>query len=133
MRKKIKQIYGWKAKKKNDPSKSSKTKVQIGEEKEIYFIIFYQRKQKENQEELVFSEDCDIFPQIILYKEVKINDNKYAYKIVFKFKNIGGKKHVTLSFFIGKEEYKYIIIMEKIDNIFVYDIKLEKAINIWKI
>jgi len=68
-----------KPKKKKDSSKSSKIKVQTGEEKEIYFIIFYQRKEKENEKELVFSEDSDISPQIILSKEIKIND-KYVYK-----------------------------------------------------
>ena len=81
-----------KPKKKKDSSKSSKTKIQIGEEKEIYFIIFYQRKQKENPKELVFSEDSDITPQNILIKEIKTKNDKYVYKKVFKFKNIDGKK-----------------------------------------
>jgi len=87
-----------KPKKKKDSSKSSKTK-----EKDIYFIIFYQRKQKENENELVFSKDCDISPQIILNKDIKLNNNKYAYKKVFKFKNISGKKNVKLAISFGEE------------------------------
>ena len=81
-----------KPKKKKEPSNSSKTKAQKGGEKDIYFIIFYQRKGKENENELVFSEDCDVSPQIILSKEIKINNGKYVYKKVLKFKNTGGKK-----------------------------------------
>ena len=116
-----------KPKKKKDSSKSSKTKIQIGEEKEIYFIIFYQRKQKENPKELVFSEDSDITPQNILIKEIKTKNDKYVYKKVFKFKNIDGKKNVKLSFFFGEEEYKYIITFEIKDKVFVYDVILEKG------
>ena len=116
-----------KPKKKKDSSKSSKTKIQIGEEKEIYFIIFYQRKQKENPKELVFSEDSDITPQNILIKEIKTKNDKYVFQKVFKFKNIDGKKNVKLSFFFGEEEYKYIITFEIKDKVFVYDVILEKG------
>ena len=37
--------------------KTSESKLQKIEEKELYFIIYYQRKQKENPEEIIFSEE----------------------------------------------------------------------------
>ena len=69
-------------KKKEDTTKSGKSKQPKVEEKEVYFIILHQRKQKENPKELFFSEDCDRIPQAILTKEVKTSTNKYAYKKV---------------------------------------------------
>ena len=114
-------------KKKEDNSKSGKSKQPKVEEKEIYFIILYQRKQKENPKELFFSEDCDSIPQAILTKEVKTSTNKYAYKKVFKYKNKVGKKNVELIFFFGQEDYKYIITLEVKDKTFIYDVKLKKG------
>ena len=111
-------------KKKEDNSKSGESKQPKVEEKEIYFIILYQRKQKENPKELFFSEDCDSIPQAILTKEVKTSTNKYAYKKVLKYKNKGEKE---LVFFFGQEDYKYIITFEVIDKTFIYDVKLEKG------
>ena len=113
-----------KPKKKKDSSKSGKSKQPKGEEKEVYFIIYYQRKEKENPKELAFSESCDSIPQAILIKEVKTSTNKYAYKKVFKYKNKGGKE---LIFFFGEEEDKYIITLEVKDKTFIYDVKLEKG------
>ena len=86
--------------KKKDSSKSGKSKQPKGEEKEVYFIIYYQRKQKENPKELFFSEDCDSIPRAILTKEVKTSTNKYAYKKVYKYKNKGEKE---LVFFLDKK------------------------------
>ena len=57
---------GEKIKKSKKVNKSSKIKIEKGEEKEIFFIIFFQRKEKENTNVLVFSEDCDILPTIII-------------------------------------------------------------------
>ena len=111
-------------KKKEDNSKSGKSKQPKVKEKEVYFIIYYQRKQKENPKELFFSEDCDSIPQAILTKEVKTSTNKYAYKKVYKYKNKGEKE---LVFFFGQEDYKYIITFEVIDKTFIYDVKLEKG------
>ena len=71
-----------KPKKKKDSSKSGKSKQPKGEEKEVYFIIYYQRKQKENPREITFSENCDSIPQTILTKEIKTSTNKFAYKKV---------------------------------------------------
>ena len=113
-----------KPKKKKDSSKSGKSKQPKGEEKEVYFIIYYQRKQKENPKEIAFSENCNSIPKAILTKDVKTSTNKYAYKKVFKYKNKGEKE---LVFFFGQEEDKYIITFEAIDKTFIYDVKLEKG------
>ena len=110
--------------KKKDSSKSGKSKQPKGEEKEVYFIIYYQRKQKENPKEIAFSESCDSIPQAILTKEIKTSSNKYAYKKVYKYKNKGGKE---LIFFFGEEEDKYIISFDVKDKTFIYDVKLEKG------
>lgn len=75
--------------KKSKKNNSSKSK---GEEREIYFMIYYQRNQKENQSDFTFSEECDISPTKILDKEVKTSNDKYIYKKVFKFKNTGSNK-----------------------------------------
>lgn len=69
-----------KTKDKKESSKSSKSKSQKGEEKDIYFIISYTLDKKEDPKELCFSNDCETTPQTILTKEVKTNNNKYAYK-----------------------------------------------------
>jgi len=114
------------SKKKKEPKKPNKNKTENAEEKEIYFMIFYPRNQKEKQSDFHFSKDCNISPKIILNKEVKTDNNKYIYKKVFKFKNIGGKKQIELIFFIGEED-KYIIKLEIKGNIFIYDVDLKKG------
>ena len=115
-----------KSKKKKDPKKANKDKKDNVEEKEIYFMIFYPRNQKENQSDFQFSKDCDVSPKIILNKEEKTDNNKYTYKKVFKFKNIGGNKKIKLIFFIGEED-KYIIKFDIKNNIFIYDVDLKKG------
>ena len=72
--------------KKSKKSTKSKSKSEKGEEKDIYFIIYYQRKQKENENDLVFPEENIIKPTTILPKEIKTSNNKFAYKKVFKFR-----------------------------------------------
>lgn len=114
------------SKKKKEPKKPNKNKTENAEEKEIYFMIFYPRNQKENQKDFYFSKDCNISPKIILNKEIKTYNNKYRYKKVFKFKNIGGKEQIELIFFIGEED-KYIIKLEIKGNIFIYDVDLKKG------
>ena len=96
-----------KSKNKKDPKKANKNKTENVEEKEIYFMIFYPRNQKENQSNFKFSKESDVSPKNILNKEVKTDNNKYTYKKVFKFKNIGNSKKIELIFFIGEED-KYI-------------------------
>ena len=116
-----------KTKDKKESSKSSKSKSQKGEEKDIYFIISYILKKEENLKELAFSKECEATPQIILNKIVKTNNNKYAYKKVFKYKNIGGKKNVELVYYYGEELDKYIITLEIKDKTFVYDVDFKKG------
>ena len=112
--------------KKNKKSNKSKTKSEKGEEKDIYFIIFYQLKQKENEGDLVFPEESEIKPKTILKKEIKTSNNKFVYKKVFKFKNIGAKKKEQLIFFIGEDD-KYIINLELKEKSFIYDVDLKKG------
>ena len=76
---------------------------------------------------MAFSKECDAIPQIILTKEIKTNNNKYAYLKVFKYKNIGGKKKVELVYYYGEELEKYIITIEIKDKTFVYDVALKKG------
>ena len=112
--------------KKSKKSNKSKTKSEKGEEKDIYFIIFYQLKQKENEGDLVFPEESEIKPKTILKKEIKTSNNKFVYKKVFKFKNIGAKKKEQLIFFIGEDD-KYIINLELKEKSFIYDVDLKKG------
>ena len=116
-----------KSKDKKESSKSSKSKLEKEEEKNIYFIISYTLKKKEEPKELVFSKECESTPQIILTKEIKTNNNKYAYLKVFKYKNIGGKKNVELVYYYGEELEKYIITLEIKDKTFVYDVASKKG------
>ena len=76
-----------KTKDKKGSSKSSKTKTEKGEEKDIYFIIKYKLNRKE-PDNLNFSDECESIPKIILNKEIPTNNNKYAYKKVFKYKEM---------------------------------------------
>jgi len=116
-----------KPKKKKDISKTAKSKQTKGEDKDLYFIIYYQRKQKENPEDLIFSEDCDSIPQVILTKEVKTSTNEYAYKKVYKYKKECGKKNVELIFFFQQEDNKYFINFKVKEETFIYDVELKKG------
>ena len=104
--------------------KTSESKLQKIEEKELYFIIYYQRKQKENPEEIIFSEECVHAPQAIFIKEIKTDNNKFTYKKVFKYKNNEEKKNVELVFFFGEKKEKYIINFEINNKTFIYDVDL---------
>ena len=60
-------------------------------------------------------------------EEIKTNNNKYIYKKVFKYKNVGGKKKIQLNFFYGNEDYNYMISFEVKEKTFIYDIELKKG------
>jgi hypothetical protein len=105
----------------------SKKKTQKGEEKDIYFIIYYILNKKEDPKEITFSKECEGSPNVILTKEVKTKNNKYAYKKVFKYKNIGGKKDVELIYYYGEGLDKYIINLKTKDKTFVYDVDFKKG------
>ena len=115
-----------KTKDKKASSKSSKPKPEKGEEKDIYFIITYKLNKKE-PDNLNFSEECESIPEIILNKEIETNNNKYAYKKVFKYKNVGAKKKVQLDFFYEKEIDKYMISFEVKEKTFIYDVQFKKG------
>ena len=87
-------------------------------------MIFYLRIQKENPSDFVFSKDNDILPNIIFNKEIKISDNRFVYRKVFKLKNIGSKNNTKIIFFIGEED-KYIINLEIKKQYFIYDVDLK--------
>ena len=87
-----------KTEKKNEISKSGKTKREKGKgkEKDIYFIITYTLNKKEELNNLIITDECESSPNItiILNKETKTDNNKYTYIKVFKYKNIGAKKYL---------------------------------------
>ena len=116
-----------KTKDKKESSKSSKSKTPKGEEKDIYFIITYKLKKKEPLEKLAFSKECESKPDIILNKEIQTNNNKYAYKKVFKYKNIGAKKSTKLVFYYGEELDKYMISLDIKEKTFIYDVEFLKG------
>ena len=99
--------------------------------KEIYFIIFYLRNQRENSNDFVFSNENNNLPTIIFNKEIKISDNRFTYRKVFKIKNVWGKKNAEIIFFIGQED-KYIINLEIQEKTFIYDVNLKIGHKIWK-
>ena len=105
---------------------SSKIESQKEVKKEIYFIIFYSRDQKENPKDLVFCEECKIIPKIILSKEIRINKDKIAFKKVLKFNNTEDQKKAEFSFFLGQEKDKYFITFEIECKTFIYDVVLQK-------
>ena len=108
---------------KNEPSNK---KVE-GEEKDIYFMILYPRKQQEKDNEFVFAEK-GIIPKNI-YKDEIQQENEYFYKKVFKF-NGKTKKKYSIEFDIDKDNY--IIFFEVKENSFVYDVELKKGNKILK-
>ena len=105
----------------------SKKKPQKGKEKDIYFIIYFILNKKEDPKEIAFSKECEESPNVILAKEVKTKNNKYAYKKVFKYKNIDGKKDVELIYYYGEGLDKYIINLKAKDKTFVYDVDFKKG------
>ena len=111
---------------KEDSKENSKKEHLKGEEKEIYFIIFYKSEQKENPKDMVFCQECKIFPKIILNKEIKKENTKFVYKKVLKFKNCEGKQNAEFSFYLGQGEDKYFISFEIESKTFIYDIFLKK-------
>ena len=96
------------------------------EERDIYFIIVYNRKQKEKKKDFIFSNNYFILPSMILNKEIIENKNKYVYIKVFKYRIYGTKKKVELIFYIGKED-EYIITLDVGKKTFIYEVDLKKC------
>ena len=120
-----------KTKDKKESSKSSKAKKEKVEEKDIYFIIKYKLNRKE-PDNLNFSDECESIPKIILNKEIPTNNNKYAYKKVFKYKNVGTKKKVQLNFFYGKKIEKYMNSFEVKGKTFIQDVEFKEGQRYFK-
>ena len=108
-----------------------KEKIRIEKEDliEIYFIIVYSRDQKESPNDMIFSEECKIIPEVILSEEIKTSNDKYTYKKVLKINNNEHKKNADISFFLDKDDYKYYISFEIKDKTFIYDVSLEKRVK----
>ena len=70
-------------------------------------------------------------PTIILNKEIKISDNRFAYRKVFKINNVREKSGAEIIFFIGEED-KYIIIIEIKEKTFIFDFELKIGHRILK-
>ena len=94
-----------------------------GEERDIYFLIFYPRKQRENPDEFSFLEN-DINPQNIYTDEIDQENGTFYYKKVFKYNGKANKKY-SLEFEIGKDNY--IISFEVKENVFIYELGLKKG------
>ena len=82
--------------------KKGKEKTE-GEEKDIYFLILYPRKQQEKPDEFAFIE-TNINPEKIYIEELKQENGSYSYKKVFKFKGKTNQKY-SPEFEIGKDNY----------------------------
>ncbi len=113
-----------------------------GEKKEIYFIILYQREEKERENELAFKGN-DTKPKNIYTKQIEGEEqNKtYLYGKIFKYDK-GTKKEeenkkiriiedkekvdkIEIKFEIGNDNY--IISFNIEDKLFYYDIELRKG------
>lgn len=71
---------------------TGKDTTENGKEKELYFLILYRRKEKENEKDFTFTK-CDALPEKINEKEIKgTNENSYLYIKVFKINKKPKKK-----------------------------------------
>lgn len=106
------------------------------EKKEIYFIISYQRKQKENSDDFNFllSDKENNKPIIIYINELEEENKTYFYKKVFKFfikqkkKSENSQKSINIYnqiFTFKINEDKYILSFDTKGNSFIYDVDLK--------
>jgi hypothetical protein len=106
-----------------------------GKNKDIYFIIFYQRRQKEKKDELIFSKS-NIIPTNIYTNELERENGIFFYNKVFKFKNIIKDENpknpinYNIEFDIGNDNYK--LLFEVKEYSFVYDVEIKKRATILK-
>ncbi len=93
----------------------------------IYFFIFYQRKNKENQDDIDFiiPEDNNKIPKCIYMDEVYDNQ-MFTYKKIFKV-NKTTEKGNKYYFEFQIEDDKYIISFDSKGKTFVYESNLEKG------
>jgi len=102
--------------------------------KEIYFLILYKRKEKEEENSFIFinndSKPKNIYTNEIKYEGEGEGQNKiYLYEKVFKYnKNLNNEdenEKIEIQFEI--DEDMYIILFNIEDTIFYYDIILKKS------
>ena len=121
---------------------SNEKEIKDNEEpEEIYFLILYERSEKEGEKDFAFTK-CDKEPKNIYTKEImeKGKNKSYLYKKVFKVikqpkrneetKKDNDKKNleeeeIELQFEIGKDNY--LISFNVDDKFFYYDIELKKG------
>lgn len=94
---------------------------------EIYFIINYPRDSEENKKDIYFDKKS-IKPKCIFVQCIPTK-KKYNYKKVFKFESIHEERY-KLEFY--NKEDRYIISFNAKDKTFIYDVTLEKGLNIIK-
>ena len=92
---------------------------------EIYFIINYPRDSEENEKDIYFEKN-NIKPKCIFFQCIPTK-KKYNYKKVFKFEATGEEKYKII--FFNKED-RYIISFNAKNKKFIYDVTLEKGLNI---
>lgn len=93
--------------------------------KELYFLINYPRDKEENPKEIYF-EKKSIKPKCIFMK-CDYENKKYNYKKIFKFESSAAEKY-RLEFVNGEDRYVISFPCQK--NTFIYDVTLEKGLNI---
>ena len=113
---------------KKDKNPSEKKPKNKGKKENIYFLIFYPRKQKEKSNEFIFSES-EITPEKIFTNEIQQEKGIYSYQKIFKFNGKADNKY-NFEFEIGKDNY--IISFEVKENSFIYDVELKKGNKILK-
>ena len=91
----------------------------------LYFFINYPRDKEENPKEIYF-EKKSIRPECI-FTECDYENKRYNYKKIFKFKSSEKEKY-KLEFVNGED--RYIISFHSQKNTFIYDVTLEKGLNI---
>ena len=103
-------------------------KLKSEEEKEIYFIVLYKRKEKEMKNDFVFSENNYRTQNIYSRYDLNQKEGSYFYQKVFKLfinsDKISKEKKINISFKIGGKTYTIYINVD--DKLFYYDIKLIK-------
>ena len=93
--------------------------------KELYFFINYPRDKEENPKEIYF-EKKSIKPKCIFIK-CDYENKKYNYKKIFKFESSAAEKY-RFEFVNGEDRYVISFPCQK--NTFIYDVTLEKGLNI---
>ena len=103
----------------------------------IYFFISYQRKKKENKDDIKFviPEDDNLVPKCIKVEE-SYENQIYSYNKIFKVNKSsekGSKGNKYYFEYLIDDEDKYIISFDSKGKTFIYDVNLEKGKKIIQI